>query len=165
LMPQILGSMAENDPAAASRRATELPPNVQEAAMIAVVNQWANTDPQSASRWAAGLAEGKAKESTFSNLVGRWAPIDSTAAENWIRTLPHGQSRDTAVMSYVRYLTSRNPKDALQWTSTIDSESIRRNVLEPAAASWLQKDRAAATAWINTSALSDEVKQRLLNQR
>jgi hypothetical protein len=133
--------------------------------MTAVVNQWANTDPLSASRWAAGLPEGKAKESTFNILIGQWARIDSMAAENWIGNLPHGQSRDTAVMSYVRYLTSRDPKDALQWASIIDSESIRQKQLESAAGSWLQKDRAAATAWVKTSALSDEVKQRLLNQK
>ncbi len=69
------------------------------------------------------------------------------------------------MVSYVRYLTSAQPQSAIRWAETIGNDRNRQMQLEAAAGSWMRSDAASASAWINGSELSDDVKKRLLGQK
>jgi hypothetical protein len=59
----------------------------QERAVVAVVQRWAQQDPEAAGNWVAAFPQGTLQDIALENLVINWAHSDRQAASDWIGTL------------------------------------------------------------------------------
>ena len=63
----------------------------------------------------------------------------------------------------VRELRSKEPDSSTIWASTISDEGMRDRLVTENAKTWMKRDEAAATEWINaTDTISEEVRTKLL---
>lgn len=162
-LPNIIASVAENDPRRAAQILPRLPAEAQASAAGSVISQWAARDPAAAGNWAVSFPEGKTREQIFQGLMTRWAGNDPAAAANWLGGLRDGPSRDQAVTAFSNRISSSDPVAAAQWAATIGDENLRNNQMESTARTWLRTDPGNASTWITNSSLPDEAKRRLLN--
>lgn len=63
------------------------------------VVQWAQSDPEAASRWVRTLPHGEIKRFAEKNLASNWALYDPEAANAWVKSLPADASQE--VSSYM----------------------------------------------------------------
>lgn len=130
-----------------------------------VINRWSQLDSTAASQWVVKLPESNAKTKGVGQLAERWAQMDSTKAAAWIKTLPQSASRDIAVEKYTRYATEDEPQTAASLATSIVDEKKRNEVMEKVAKTWLETDATSAQAWINSSNLPQETKNKLLQPK
>lgn len=80
---------ASQDPGqAALLTASSIPAGgTQERAVVAVVQRWAQQDPEAAANWVAAFPQGTLQDIALENLVINWAHGDRQAAADWISTL------------------------------------------------------------------------------
>ncbi|RYD49990.1 MAG: hypothetical protein EOP83_24540 [Verrucomicrobiaceae bacterium] len=96
-------------------------------------------------------------------MVQSWAGRDSAAALSWIQAQPQGEVRDEAIGTYIWTSRNADPQSTLQLAESISDEGDRNRSVFMATRRWMQQDREAATAYIQSSTtLSDEAKQRML---
>src|SRR5256714_7189159 len=125
-----------------------------------LVIQMAVNDPRDASEYAATLPS-DVREATLGGAINYWAANDLAAAGEWIKGLS-GPARDEALGTYPYRLLRKDPNPAAAWAVTPPDPKIRGKSLNGIAAFWLNKDPAAASAWIQNSGLSAADKRRLL---
>jgi len=73
-----------------------------------------------------------------------------------------GPKKDLAASGIIQSIAENDPKNALGLASRIFDSNLRTQALRTTAESWLTRDPAAATEWIKSSALPQEVKTQLL---
>ena len=93
-----------------------------------------------------------------------WCDHDRAAAIKWMQSLPVGDTKDMLSESISREMAARAPQAAMDIASLIGDSNRRTKAQETTAAKWLLKDPAAATQWIKSSALPQEVKTQLLQR-
>ena len=164
VLPGMVGTIAQNDPAQAAQLITQYSSGGPKAteAVSTLVWQWANTDPQSASRWAAALPESDLRRRALESLINRWAEADSAGASAWLSTLPGGDSRDAAVAAFAQRVVQSDPQTAVQWAMSISDENNRNTQIEAVLSDWLRTDPVAAKSWLSASSVPNDLKTRLL---
>ncbi|MDX1952967.1 MAG: hypothetical protein SFY81_12365 [Verrucomicrobiota bacterium] len=138
--------------------------NLQSIFVPSVVSQWANTDPGLAKDWVMQFPEGSTKLHVMETLASQWAQQDPVATGEWLTTLPNGQGREKAVGAFIDSITYNHPETAAQWAESLADESERNMRMENSGRQWLNEDPEAARAWINSSSLPLETKERLLQE-
>jgi hypothetical protein len=78
--------------------------------------------------------------------------------------LPKGPLQIKAAGPVIFWGQGQAPAAVAEMLDTIGETNLIQNNGEAVASLWLRRDDAAARAWIKKSPLSEEVKQRLLNQ-
>ena len=157
LTRQIFGQ----DPQRAKEWATQLSTlqaRVSATTFIAV--QLATSDPTSAAQWVVTLPD-ELRERGVQAVANFWARRDPEAAAGWVNGLA-GPTRDQAVSAYGSALSNKDPTAALTWAATISDEKIRNSSVQRIVTGWLRRSPDAATAWIQSSNLSEPEKKRLL---
>jgi hypothetical protein len=162
VVPGIVSALAEQDPKSAALLISQLSSDTQVIAASSLISQWASSDPQAASIWAASLPQGEMRDQLFANLASSWAKSDSSRAGEWLNTLTNDPSRDAAVSAFATHTTSVDPQLALQWAATITDPAAREGEIKAAIESWFEVDPEKAGAWLASSGLPDEVKIRFL---
>jgi hypothetical protein len=130
----------------------------QSANMLTMQMAW--SDPKGASEWAVTLPS-DVRDTSLREAMHYWAASDPPSAGDWINGLS-GQLRDQAASAYATTLVRRNPAAAAEWAMTIADAKTRDSSLDRIASEWLRKNAQDAAAWIQSSALPVEQKQRLL---
>ena len=109
------------------------------------------TDPVKALSLAAEIPA-KEQPDAYKGLVKNWAQEHPEAAGAWINNLPPGQGRDAAVGAYVSIIDGMDPALATKWAFSIADPIERIDSAFEAFSKWVEKDRAAASAWLETTA-------------
>ena len=135
----------------------------QEDAVVGIVQQWVQKEPEEAAAWVLKFPEGNVRNSAMENLTLLWADQDLEQAGNWVQGLEASASRDLAMGAYVRKLGLMFPEVAVAWAEEITNEGTRNAQLEAVAENWMARDEAAARAWVAQSPLSEEAKARVLS--
>jgi len=91
-----------------------------------------------------------------------WGNQDPVGAADWLHGLAAGTGRDLAVASFVGAVAHTDPPAAATWAESIGDPKQRAFEMEFVARAWLDEDQAAASAWVQNSALPMAVKKRLL---
>lgn len=100
----------------------------------------------------------------YIEIAREWTKKDPSAASEWIDGLDPGKEKDHAIQGMVRELRSKEPDSSTIWASTIGDEGTRERLVTENAKTWLKRDEAAATEWINaTETISDDVRAKLLD--
>ncbi len=123
-----------------------------------------NNNPQAACDMASGIGDtGKRTEAELD--AARWFfDKDPAAAIPWMQSLPVGQTRDSAASGISRGMARNDPQAAMDMASGIGDSNLRTEAQKNVVEQWSKKDPAAATQWIKSSALPQEVKTQLLQR-
>jgi hypothetical protein len=99
--------------AAATLAATALiPGEEQDRVVVAIVQRWAQNDPESAAAWVAQFPDSPVRETTAQNLVAFWAARDLDAAGQWSQALSEGTMRNAAMTAYAQAQVQYSAKRA-----------------------------------------------------
>ena len=143
---------------------------IKDLASQGVSNQLSNNDPQAAWDLALGIGDSKLRAQAQEKVVEQWCKSDSTAVAQWIQSLPVGDTKDRAsagattaincitvgpkkdlaASGIIQSIAENDPKNALGLASRIFDSNLRTQALRTTAESWLTRDPAAATQWINS---------------
>ncbi len=130
-----------------------------------IVSGWARNSPGDAARWLSAQNE-TAQERAVGSLIGNWANRDPNAAGTYVNSLPAGPVRDRAAQTFAQSISRYDPLTALDWASTLpDEKKLREKTTENVVRQWQRTEKRAADAWIESSDLPDEVKDRLLGRK
>jgi hypothetical protein len=161
LATSLVSYIYQRDPDRAKAWVNELPNlETRRVANNMLTMQMAFNDPKGASQWAAALPD-DVRQQSLSAAVTYWASSDLTATGQWINSLT-GTPRDEAATAYTYTLLRKDPATAASWAMTINDPASRNSALQTVALQWLGKDSQQAAAWIQSTALPDDQKQRLL---
>ena len=101
------------------------------------------------------------------DTASSYARQDPQAASEWITTLPPTLAKDTAISGLVDYLIKQSsdpdPEAAAHWAAASIDAGGRDRRLKRVAEVWFQRDPAGAAGAIQSTALTNEVKQILLS--
>ncbi|MGO8701072.1 MAG: hypothetical protein ACLQVY_25550 [Limisphaerales bacterium] len=161
----VVGSWVQNDPAAAADWALSIPDSAQRKDMLVnfVIKSWTGTAPEAAATYAAALQDGELQTAAVLKIVGEstfWNGADLAA---WVGKFPPGDLRDQCVAMEVNSAFSDPPAVVAMLDACNDPQLIQKYG-EQIGNAWLNRDPNSATAWIQNSALGNDVKQRLLSR-
>lgn len=162
-MTGLADALTTISPSAAAGVAAELPSgDIQDSTVRTIVRRWTASDPAATAAWVTEFPEGGLRVNMLFDLAKSWTGSDPAAASKWLTSLPADQSSDGAYSGYVKEMTERAPELAAPWAAQIRRPEIRNRMMGDTAFAWLQKDRAAAMAWMNESDMPAKLKQRIL---
>jgi hypothetical protein len=130
----------------------------------AVARTWTAKDPGEAAAWAANLTAGKARDAALAGVAAQWAETDQAAASQWVKSLPNGSSRDEAVGSLVNAIAAGDPEAALQWAASVENADKQLALLKSTLATWKGFNPGAARQAVETAAVSEDVRTKLLKE-
>jgi hypothetical protein len=114
---------------------------------------------------ASGIADsglrGRAEQRVLISL-GFGSLNDPAAATQWMQSLPVGDTKDMLSEIISGPMAKNHPQAAMDIATGIGDSDRRTKAQKNAVEQWSKKDPAAATQWINSSALPQEVKTQLL---
>jgi hypothetical protein len=145
---------------------------IKDLASQGVSHQLSNNDPQAAWDLALGIADSNLRAQAQEKVVEQWCKSDSAAVAQWIQSLPVGDTKDRAsagattaincltvgptkdlaASGIIQSIAENDPQNALGLASRIFDSNLRTQALKTTAESWLTRDPAAATQWINSFA-------------
>lgn len=168
-----LGELAANWGQVAPQDAANWVATLQDPILVNVAGQnllddWGDSDPVAAAKWAVGMdlqitTSGNNSENDdtlLSNVVDEWAKSDLTAAGQFLNQMPSSPTKDAAIVSFVKRAAQDNPADTLKWVATISDKNMRASAFMQTAKQWNKQDPAAFNQFMTTTtALTDEQKQ------
>jgi hypothetical protein len=124
------------------------------------------TDPQAAFDMASGIGDTGLRSEAEKEAAQFLCNKDLDTAIQWMQSLPVGRTKDSAACGISKWIViaKNDPQAAMEMASGISDTGLRTQAEQFAAEKWLTKDPAAATQWINSSALPQEVKTQLIRK-
>ncbi|MFL6542684.1 MAG: hypothetical protein ACJ8I9_05925 [Chthoniobacterales bacterium] len=161
LATTIASQIFNSDPQRAIDWVSQLPDadaRRQAESMIARQLSW--SDPKGAADWAASLPD-DVRSSVLTSAISGWAQSNPSAAADWLGAL-NGPARDQGISAYINAVSYRDPANALGWANAISDPQMRDNSVDRVVRGWMERDPQQASAWLQTSPLTDDAKKRLL---
>lgn len=143
ILARIATAWAELDPTAAAGLVTTALPagSVQDRAVTAVVQRWAQQSPEAAANWVEQFPEIPLRETVVQNLIATWGNHNPASPAVWLRRLPGGSLRDAGVAAYVSGLAVSAREEAAAWIDFISDEARRTQSREVLARLWTDTRR------------------------
>lgn len=163
ILGRLVKDLAERSPrAAADWLAKQTDPELVRNGVANVLRHWTKSDPALAATWVASFPDGAMRDDALGRVAKQWTFDNPDGAAEWIEALPPGSGRDQAISGYVESIDGSRPDLAAHWALEIEAPGERERRVFNAASRWIEKDRAAAYAWIEQAEIPDEIKARLL---
>lgn len=163
-MSQIAESYARKDPLAAARWAERFANTDYAAGAIEEIgSRWAENDPVAAVGWLENLPAGSGQTSGLRSVFGDWEDRDPAAAGEYLLAMPQSAKRDSAISGFAMGYAWQNPQLAIAWARDIQDPALRQSSLTRAGHAYFRRDPTGARAWMETSGLSAEVQQQIVN--
>jgi hypothetical protein len=119
-------------------------PEARARAVSQVVHEWAEIDPAAATRFAAGMPEGKNRSDLFAQAFAHWARNEPDEAFAYGQQLPPGKDRDTATARAIDAMRDNDPQKALQWFQQIEDPKVAQRAAQGLLGSLVRVDQEAA---------------------
>ena len=131
---------------------------------ISQVVMFQKNDRKAAMDMASGIGDSNLRTEAQEKVVEYWFRNDPDAAIQWMQSLPEGQNKDIALNGILRGEYWLDPQACMDMALKIGDSNRRTQLLKHVAREWLGSAPAAATKWINSTALPQEVKTQLLQR-
>ncbi len=131
-------------------------------AIASISYSWATSDPAAAARWAGQLKDDVERGTALGNVMSTWVTFDASGALEFFGSVPKDATRDSVLQSFLLTLGQSEPALGLELAQEIGDPDLRTEQVTYIASDWLQRDRAAATDWIEKSKLDPELRKQLL---
>ena len=90
---------------------------------------------------------------------------DPNSAFQLAQSLPAGNSRNNSIKSSLGSMAQSEPRSAIGLASGIPNADLRSKAQQNVVEIWKRRDPTAASQWVNSSSLPQDVKARLLQQK
>jgi len=165
-MDRVAGAFVREDPEAAAAWVESYAGDEYAARAVAEVGEeWAERDPQTAVAWLEGLPEGPGQNSGLSSAFGDWEDRDPQAAGEYLMGMPVSPQRDSAIAGFARGYAWQDPQTAIAWAQDIADAGLRQESLTQVGRAYFRRDPDGARAWLETSGLSPEARQQVIEGR
>lgn len=148
-----LGSeMSVKDPRAALGLAQQMTPGkAQENLLQSVACNWVETDPNAALNWVAGVSDPALRDKLVAAAVQGYALVDPAQAATWlVSEVKSDQIINDAAVNITESWAAIDPEAAAKWAALFPQGETRDSAVNTVLVYWLQADRGAAMAWIQT---------------
>jgi hypothetical protein len=167
---QVAGAMIDNlpkDDLATSLKLLDTMPSgfFQNQALSRIGRNWAQTDQKAALDWANQQTDPEVKTRILGGLIEGMSVKDPNSAFQLVQSLPAGDSRNNIIITYLGSMAQSDPQSAISLASGIAEADDRSKAQQNVVRRWKRSDPAAATQWINSSSLPQDVKARLLREQ
>ena len=162
-----IGGLSNNDPEAAAAKALAMEPGEgRDRVVDDIVEDLARLNPQLAADFLKKQDSEEALRDGMRELMPAWVSKNAAAALEFANSYEPGPVRDSAVQSYIWSNNTAAPSELIKVAETITDEGDRSRSVAITAARWMREDEAGARAYVEqTTAISDEAKQRILESR
>jgi hypothetical protein len=128
-----------------------------------VVKALVASSPQAAGELIKSQGGEEGQRDAMRSLMPTWSAQDPAAALAFADSFKPGPVRDRALEAVI-WSDKTTPRATLIKTAeTIQDEDDRNRAIGVTAMGWMREDPAAATAYVHSSSLSDEAKQRIIS--
>lgn len=159
---RVAGAVADEDPIRAAAWAESQVDGPWGTGLVRPVAQhWARKDGKAAMEWLRGFPEAQDQARGFEDGYRAWLRNDREAAREWLREQEIDGLLDPVVAIYARSTARTDPAEAIPWVLRMHHEAARLETLEVVARAWIHRDRDAARAWIATSELDEDARNRI----
>jgi hypothetical protein len=163
LMRNLINEWAGYDPENAAKYVNSLSGDIDDRIKVTLAEQWAAKDPMAAAQWVSQLnPDDPAIPRAASEIIQEWARYDLYASAEWLNSLPSSPELDRAVASYTYQAAQEDPQSAMSWAESISSDWLRTRMMERVAAEWKSTDTAQFESYLQSSGLTLEQQQQLL---
>jgi hypothetical protein len=167
---QVAGAMIDNlpkDDLATSLKLLDTMPSgfFQNQALSRIGRNWAQTDQKAALDWANQQTDPEVKTRILGGLIEGMSVKDPNSAFQLVQSLPAGDSRNNIIITYLGSMAQSDPQSSISLASGIADADDRSKAQQNVVRRWKRSDPAAATQWINSSSLPQDVKARLLREQ
>ena len=128
---------------------------------LAIAEEWIEHEPEAALDWLLARTRPGERRDDLRRVLRRFIERDPDEAAAWMeRQDPLGEAV-VVVPELVSALETERPADALAWARRIEDARIRDGWLVLVAGRWLEREPAAARAWLAENALPEEIRRRI----
>jgi len=159
---RVAGAVADEDPIRAAEWTESQVDGPWGTGLVRQVAQhWARKDGRAAMEWLRGFPEASDQARGFEDGYRAWLRNDREAAREWLRGQEVDALLDPVVAIYARSTARDDPAEAIPWALRIHHDAARLETLEAVARAWMHRDRDAARAWVETSELDEDARNRI----
>lgn len=163
-MSRVADAYARKDPESAARWAQRFASEDYAARTIEQIGgRWAQSNPVAAVGWLEGLPAGNGQIAGLRNAFGDWEDRDPAAAGQYLLAMPQSAQRDSAISGFATGYAWQDPQVAIAWAQDIRDPELRQSSLTRAGQAYYRRDPDAALAWLESSGLSAESRQQIVN--
>lgn len=163
-MNRVADAYARKDPESAARWAQRFADEEYAAGTIERIGgRWAQSNPVAAVGWLEALPPGAGQIGGLRNAFGDWEDRDPVAAGEYLRAMPQSPQRDSAISGFATGYAWQNPQVAIAWAQDIRDPELRQSSLTRAGQAYFQRDPGNALVWLESSGLSAEARQKIVN--
>ena len=157
-------ALAATDPAGTAAWLLANPGQATQRRMDDVYSTWAEQAPLAAVSSIATLPSGENRTNALRGVVGTMALNDPKQALSIMNRFSNDVN-DQVVQQFVWHALDSEPSVAVNQIARIADEDQRNQMYRRTVGAWLQKDAAAATAWIQSNPLPPAVQEQLNKPR
>lgn len=151
-LADIGSEMSVKDPRAALELAQQMAPGkAQDNLLQSVACNWVETDPNAALSWVAGVSDPALRDKLVAAAVQAYALVDPAQAATWlVSEVKSGQVINDAAVNITETWAAKDPEEAAKWAAQFPQGDTRDSAVNTVLVYWLQADRSAAMAWVQT---------------
>lgn len=159
-MMRVADKLAENDPAGTASWLLANPGEATQRRMDDVYSAWAQKDQNAALSSMAALPAGENRSNALRGLVTSAAIKDPQAAISMMDRFPNDVT-DRVVQNFIWHSFGNDPNTAVDQIARIGNERDREQMYRRTMEAWIERDRDAATAWMQRNTLPPSVVERI----
>ncbi|MEY2905944.1 MAG: hypothetical protein RLZZ408_415 [Verrucomicrobiota bacterium] len=160
----MIGNLSQVDPDRAINLLLAMPPgDAQNQALAQIGKYWGRTDQKAALDWANQQTDPAVKSRILEGVIE--GVEDGKEAFKIAQSLLTGDSQNKIIKEVLTDLACFDPQSAIVLASGIPNADDRSKAQQNVVRIWMRNDSAAATQWVNSSSLPQDVKARLLQQK
>ncbi len=152
--------LATKDPQASLAWLLSNPGDATKARIDDVYRTWAGNDSDAALASLSTLAPGETRSDALRGVVGSLAAKDPATAVAVMDRFPN-EVNDQVVSNFVWFSFRNDPASAVSQIQRIENQGQRDQMYRRTVGRWMQNDPTAASAWLQTSALPQEIQQQI----
>lgn len=152
--------LAASDPAGTAAWLAANPGPATQRRMDDVYAVWVGQDQQAALSSLAALPSGENRSNALRGVISNVATTDPNGALTMMNRFPNDVT-DRVVQQFVWHSFGSDPSGAVSQIARIADEGQRNQMYGRMVGSWLERDAAAATAWLRNNPLPPAVQEQL----
>ncbi len=161
-MMRAADKLAATDPAGTAAWLIANPSEATQRSMDNVYSAWAMQDQQAALSSLAALPSGENRSNALRGVVSSVAGTDPKAALSMMDRFPNDVN-DQVLRNFIWHSFGTDPSVAVNQIARITDVEQRDRMYNRTISTWLERDAAAATAWIQVNPLPPAVQEGLHN--
>ncbi|RYD23662.1 MAG: hypothetical protein EOP88_03295 [Verrucomicrobiaceae bacterium] len=159
-MLRVAEQFAAADPAGTASWLLANPGEAAQRRIDDVYGTWAAKDSQAALSSFAALPAGEARSDALRGLIGSVASTDPKQALSLLNRYPNDVD-DRVVRNFVQSSFRNDPATAASQIARVGDEREREQMYRRTLGAWMERDSAAANAWIRSNPVPDSVIERI----